>query len=235
MHTLLAWSQAPACSSTTEKLQLGMETRLWWILCSACQCSFDLQPDDDRSTLSSSFFRSASPSPPPEPGAKCYCWSAGIGGNLDLMGSTLWASSRTEMRNIECWVGFQLAENISCGCSQKIVPYQLSRGRLLDIFHVEVLQEKSTLWYTHTWDVTLLCNLVIERCIYLYICCTSIKFYSCLVVQILRPSYKALSMRLELLQKCVPIVTDFSLCVNVEYDWQGRTEALGLRFGVTDT
>lgn len=53
-HTLLAWSQAPLCSSTSEKLELGIERRLWWILCSACQCcSFDLQPADDRSTLSS--------------------------------------------------------------------------------------------------------------------------------------------------------------------------------------
>ena len=53
-HTLLAWSQAPLCSSTSEKLEPGIERRLWWILCSACQCcSFDLQPADDRSTLSS--------------------------------------------------------------------------------------------------------------------------------------------------------------------------------------
>lgn len=54
IDTLFAWSQAPLCSSTSEKLELGIERRLWWILCSACQCcSFDLQPADDRSTLSS--------------------------------------------------------------------------------------------------------------------------------------------------------------------------------------
>lgn len=45
---------APVRSSTSEKRDPGMERTLWWVLCSACQCgSFDPQPADDRSTLSS--------------------------------------------------------------------------------------------------------------------------------------------------------------------------------------
>lgn len=84
--------RVPSCSSTSEKQEPSLERALWWILCSACQCgSSDLQPADDRSTLSSQSSPACAASAPllTDTQTKRCCESASIGGNGHPAGSGL--------------------------------------------------------------------------------------------------------------------------------------------------
>lgn len=81
----------PWCWSTSEKRDPGSQQTLCWMLCSACQWgSFDPQPDDDRSTLSSQSppARAASARLLTNTQAKCCCKSTSIGGNQHSAGGS---------------------------------------------------------------------------------------------------------------------------------------------------
>lgn len=90
---------APVLVYLREAGEAGWEHTLRWILCSACQCgSFDPQPADDRSTLSSQSSRARAASAQAE---RC-CKSTSISGNQLSAGG----------QNPAC-------RNMSCGCKPK--------------------------------------------------------------------------------------------------------------------
>lgn len=101
---------APVLVYLREAGEAGWEHTLLWILCSACQCgSFDPQPADDRSTLSSQSSRARAASAQAE---RC-CKSASISGNQLSAGG----------RNPAC-------RNMSSGC--KLKNHRSHRASLLE-------------------------------------------------------------------------------------------------------